>query len=319
MGAGGDLGHDAAERGMERRLVEDDEDRISPAVPRPRTTAAAVSSQLLSRPRTVSGRSIGTGGCARGPRQVTPRDEPDNSCRRPVTATLPTLLLTRPEAQSRGLARRLAARIPAGVPILVSPILEIVPGEIDLPAAPGFLILTSVHGAAAAGGLGALKGLTAWCVGDRTAEAARAAGLAARSAGGTAEDLLACLVQARPAGLGLYLHGRHVATDLAAALARAGIETYSAVAYDQVARPLSAEARACLARPGTVILPIYSPRSARILAAETERAVALREVVAISRPVADAWSGGPVTVAAAPDGPAMEDATVARVRAHAAC
>ncbi len=236
-----------------------------------------------------------------------------------MPATFPTLLLTRPEAQSRDLAGRLRARIPPAVPILVSPVLEIVPVPFDVPVAPAFLILTSAHGAAAARAVPGLQGLTAWCVGDRTAEAARAAGLSAVSAGGTAEDLLARLRAARPTGLGLYLHGRHVAADIAGALGEAGIETHTAVAYDQVERPLTAEARACLARSGAVIVPVYSPRSARLLAAATDGAAAPLDIVAISRHAAEAWPDVQATVAASPDGPAMEDATVMRVCAHAAC
>ena len=236
-----------------------------------------------------------------------------------MTDTLPTLLLTRPEAQSRDLARRLRARIPATVPIVVSPILEIAAVEFDLPLAPGFLILTSVHGAEAVGGVAALSGLTAWCVGDRTAEAARAAGLAAVSAGGTAEDLLALLDRERPQGTGLHLRGRHVAADVAEALTSAGTDTESVVVYDQIARPLSPEALACLDRPAPVILPVYSPRSARLLAAATDGARAARDIVAISRQAAAAWPGPVASIAAAPDGLSMEDAIVACVLSRVAC
>jgi uroporphyrinogen-III synthase len=236
-----------------------------------------------------------------------------------VTATPPTLLLTRPEVQSRELAERLRPRIPADVKVVVSPILEIAPVPFDLPADPSFLILTSAHGAEAAAGLPGLPDLTAWCVGDRTAEAARALGLRAVSAGGTAQDLLALLRREHPNGTGLHLRGRHVAAELAGALTSAGIDTHEVVAYDQVARSLSSEALACLGGPGIVVLPVYSPRSARLLAAATDGAVAARDVVAISRQTADAWPGAAATVSAAPDGPAMEDAIIARLRACAAC
>jgi uroporphyrinogen-III synthase len=238
-----------------------------------------------------------------------------------VTDTPPTILLTRPEAQSHETAGRLRARIGAAVPILVSPILGIDPVDVDLPARPRVLILTSVHGAAAAGRVPALAGLRAWCVGDRTAEAARAAGLAAVSAGGDAEDLLALLTRERPEGPGLHLHGRHIAADLAQALTSAGLETHSAIAYDQTPRPLSPEALACLAWPGRVILPLYSPRSARLLAAETAGSAARREVVAMSAQVAEAWPDPSevAAIAAAPEAAAMEDAIVARLAPPSAC
>lgn len=231
----------------------------------------------------------------------------------------PTVLLTRPEAQSRAVAERLRARIPDVTPIVVSPILDIVPVPFDLPVQPAFVILTSVHGAEAAGGVAALSGLSAWCVGDRTAEAARAAGLSAVSAGGSANDLLARLARDRPRGPGLHLRGRHAAVDVADALTSAGTDTHSVVAYDQVARPLSPEALACLDRPGHVVLPVYSPRSARLLAAATDGASAARDVVAISRQAAAAWPGPTAAIAAAPEASAMEDAIVACILSRATC
>jgi uroporphyrinogen-III synthase len=166
-----------------------------------------------------------------------------------------------------------------------------------------------------------LAGLPAYCVGDRTAEAARAAGLVPVSAGGDAADLLDLLLRHRPEGPGLHLRGRHVAADLDGALTSAGIDTHSVIAYDQTPRPLSPEALACLAWPGRVVLPVYSPRSARILAAETTGATARREVVAISAQVAGAWPDPAevVAVAAAPDGAAMEAAILARLSAPTAC
>lgn len=236
-----------------------------------------------------------------------------------MTDTHPTLLLTRPEAQSRDLAQRLRGRIPAEVSVLVSPILEIVPLPFDLPVEPAFLVLTSAHGAEAAGRVAALAGLTAWCVGDKTAEAARAAGLSAVSAGGSADDLVALLTRERPRGPGLHLRGRHVAADVSDLLKSAGSDTHSVIAYDQVARPLSPEALARLDRTGHVILPVYSPRSARLLAEATEGARAARDIVAISRPAAAAWPGPVAAIAATPDGAAMEDAIVACILSRVTC
>jgi uroporphyrinogen-III synthase len=235
-----------------------------------------------------------------------------------VTETRPTILLTRPEAQSRELATRLKAQI--DVPILVSPILEIVPVSFTLPVTPRFLILTSAHAAEGARSAG-LSGLPAFCVGDRTAEAAAAAGLLPRSAGGDADALLALLKDAQPDGPGLYLRGRHAASDLEKDLAQAGIDTHSVVAYDQLPRPLSPEARAALHGTVPVILPVFSPRSARLLAAEAEGATAPLDLIPISANAAAAWNGRPasITIAAAPDGPSMEHAIVARARARLAC
>jgi uroporphyrinogen-III synthase len=238
-----------------------------------------------------------------------------------VTATPPIILLTRPEPQSAELASRLRARIGPEVPILVSPILEIVPRAFELPVTPRFLVLTSAHASDAAARAGLPAGLTAYCVGDRTAEAARAAGFRAISAGGAARDLARLLSEARPAGPGLHLHGRHVTTTLQEQLNLAGIDTYSVVAYDQLSRPLSARARAALAGPAALILPVYSPRSSALLSAECAGAAAPIDVVAISGPAAEPWKGASaaVLVAASPDGAAMEEAIVRRAVARSAC
>jgi uroporphyrinogen-III synthase len=237
-----------------------------------------------------------------------------------VTETLPTILLTRPAAQSAELAGRLRARVGPEIPILVSPILEIAPVPFTLTVAPRFVILTSAHAAASAGPAG-LAGLPAWCVGDRTAEAAAEAGLLPRSAGGDAGALLALLMAECPEGPGLYLRGRHAASDIEKDLTSAGIETRSVIAYDQFPRPLTPEARAVLDRTAPVVLPLFSPRSARLLAAEVRGATAPLHLIAISANAAAAWEGSfaSVSIAAAPDGPSMEDAVVERLRARSAC
>lgn len=237
-----------------------------------------------------------------------------------MTATLPTILLTRPEAQSRDFAARLWSRIPADLPVIISPVLEIVPVAFDLPVELRFLVLTSVHAAEAASRAG-LTNLPAYCVGDRTAEAARTAGLRAQSAAGDAEALLALLAAVRPDGPGLYLRGRHAASDIASKLVSAGIDTHSIVAYDQVERPLSAPARAAIGSAAPVILPVFSPRSSRILADEAANARAPLDLIAISAAAAAPWEGRSVRLAivASPDGAAMEDAVVERVLARTAC
>jgi uroporphyrinogen-III synthase len=238
-----------------------------------------------------------------------------------VTHTLPKILLTRPEAQSRALASRLRGRVGDQVPILISPILEIVPVPFEVPLEPRLLVLTSAHAADAAARVATLAGLPAYCVGDRTAEAARAAGFEAVSAGGSAGDLLALMVEKGVRGPVLHVRGRHAASDLEKELISAGIDTHSVIAYDQTQCPLSSEAIAALAGNVPLVLPVYSPRSSYLLAAECVRVSPLLEIVAISRNAADPWSGTDATVSivAAPDGRSMEDAIVERVRARTAC
>lgn len=165
----------------------------------------------------------------------------------------------------------------------------------------GGVIVTSSH---ALTGISAGSGLTAWCVGDTTAEAAARAGFDAVSAGGAADDLLRILSQAQPRGPLLYLRGRHVSSDLAERLASKGVNVVERVVYDQKACAPTDEALALLSGGETVILPIFSPRTARIVAEWAAGAAAPVKVVAMSDAVAEGW-GGAARVAARPTVEAM--------------
>jgi uroporphyrinogen-III synthase len=93
------------------------------------------------------------------------------------------------------------------------------------------------------------------------------------------------------------------------------------VAYDQIARPLSAPARAALDAGAPIILPVFSPRSSRLLAHEAAQAQAPLDLIAISAAAAAPWKDRPVSIAiaAAPDSAAMEEAVAERVFARSAC
>lgn len=219
----------------------------------------------------------------------------------------PTILLTRPAAASARFAAALAARFP-GVPVVVAPLMEIRPRPFPpgLPAAG--LIFTSAEGVAAFAAGDARRGMPAFCVGARTAGAARAAGFAAEALGEEAEALLAALLERRPAGPLLHARGAHGRGNVVPRLRAAGVEAAEVVVYDQAALPLGGQARALLAGEAPLILPLFSPRSAQLLraaATEGELRAPLR-VAAMSRAVAEAW--GPaerLEIAARPDAEAM--------------
>lgn len=206
------------------------------------------------------------------------------------SAKRPVLLLTRPDADSR----RFAALLP-GWTTVISPILRIVAVDHDaarLRSAPG-LVFTSAHAVAAAG---PGRGRLALCVGGRTAAAARAAGFDARAGNGFAESLLP-LIDAAPVAL-IHPHGRH----LARALPVPGM-----IVYDQKEQPLTDAARAALAGEAPVVLPLFSPRSARLAADAARGARAPLWPVAISPAAMAAWHGPSAGrgVAETPDAPAM--------------
>ncbi|MBE3637437.1 uroporphyrinogen-III synthase, partial [Mangrovicoccus algicola] len=122
--------------------------------------------------------------------------------------------------------------------------------------------------------------------------------------------LVALLSAERPAGRLLHLRGAHVAGPLAAPLRAAGLDVAEMVTYDQRPLPPGAAARALLARPGTVLLPVFSARSARLLGPWLRDAAAQLRVAAISPAVAAALpvqSAARPDVAARPDSGAMLD------------
>lgn len=200
-------------------------------------------------------------------------------------ATPPLLLLTRPEPA----ARRFAAGIAhLGLPVVISPVLTILPVAHDADRLAGArgLVFTSVHAVPAAGAGG---GRPAICVGPATAEAARAAGFQVTEGPGDAARMLP-LLQDLGAGW-LHPHGTHVAKVL---------PVPGMVVYDQLPQSLTAEARAALAGRAPVILPLFSPRSARVLADQAAEARAPLWLAPISAAARAAWPLTPARVALAP-------------------
>lgn len=222
----------------------------------------------------------------------------------------PLILLTRPLAQSQRFAEQVRAAV-GPVEILISPVLAIRP----LPVAPpqgdfGALILTSQNAAVIAAALGFPLPRQAYCVGDRTAEAARQAGFTAIRIGGDAAGLIKALLDIRPTGRLLHLHGVETRGDVAQGLTSAGIETVSLPIYDQVALVLSVTARQALDKASLVILPVFSPRTAQIIAGQgpfqaTIRVVALSQAVAVA---AQALNPDRLEIAESPDAVGMQAA-----------
>ncbi len=227
----------------------------------------------------------------------------------------PAVLLTRPAAASARFATAVTERFEDRVEVILSPLMHPVFFQ---PAVPGAafegVVFTSEAGVEGAHRLNA-SGISlpsrAYCVGDLTARAASAAGFDACSAGGDAAQLLAMIQRARPTGPLLYLHGRETRGDLAERLNSAGIETHSAQIYQQESLPPSPDALARLAQTGPVLIPIFSPRSATLLAADLASPTAPLYLVAMSAAVAANARTIPhraLQIAQRPDAVAMLDA-----------
>lgn len=221
----------------------------------------------------------------------------------------PTLIVTRPAQQGATFAARVSDRYGNSVRVIQSPLLEIrpVPVTQDLSGVAG-VIFTSAN---AVGAVDMPAGLTAWCVGPKTAMAAQKAGFHARTGPGDGAALVAMIRKDGHCGPLAHIRGKHTHGDIAGTLTRAGIICHDVVAYDQTARPLTEDAKTALGGDFPVVLPLFSPRTATILNAQGHFTAPVH-VVVISEAVKNALGSMPVaslTVAAQPNGKAMLDAT----------
>jgi uroporphyrinogen-III synthase len=216
--------------------------------------------------------------------EVTPVKDANNPG---ATMTRPVILLTRPEASSRRMAAILAAKFEDKADFCVSPLMDIVPDP-RLPDLDGIrtLIFTSANGVAAYVAAQGPRSLPCYTVGDATAHAAREAGLRAISAGADAETLIARIIEDGASGPMLHLRGAHARGDIAERLSAQGCPVSQAIVYSQNARPLNEEALALLQGTLPVILPLFSPRSAKLMGDGPVSAPLY--VIAMSRNVADA-------------------------------
>lgn len=223
-----------------------------------------------------------------------------------------SVLVTRPEGQGQAFARKVKERFGTGVRVVISPLMAPLFLAPDLPRGDfAGVIFTSATGVAAAGRLWPDLPRRAFCVGRKTAEAARDAGFQAVSADGDAGDLLALILADPPEGALLHLRGAESAGDLAGRLTAAGVRTEALVIYRQEPQALGDEALTLLRASAPVILPIFSPRSAVLFAkALPTDARAGLFIAALSPAVAAATSIAHVRLvtAARPDADAMLDA-----------
>ena len=221
----------------------------------------------------------------------------------------PTLLLTRPAPQSQRFAQQLCALL-GNVEIVVSPLMQTAFLHPVVPELPfQAVIFTSETGVQAALTLKHRLPSRAFCVGNRTADAARAAGFAAASAEGEVEALAAMILASGIQGPLLHLRGADSAGDLAGVLTKRGLETHFLTVYSQDPMALTDRAADLFQRDQPILIPIFSPRSARLLAQQRPVAtVAPLWIVAISKPAAaaaEALSPTFMTIAAHPDGENM--------------
>lgn len=174
------------------------------------------------------------------------------------------LLLTRPAPQSRRFLEQLSRGVRAQVAVLISPLLEIAAlvARLDTGPARG-LIFSSGNGVAVAAAALTGRDLPAFCVGPATTQAARAAGWPAICAGSDAAGLIDHLKALRPDTPLLHLRGRHARGDVDLKLTAVGLPCTARAIYDQTLQPLTAAACEALESGAPVLVPLFSPRTAR--------------------------------------------------------
>ncbi|MEJ8562125.1 uroporphyrinogen-III synthase [Yoonia sp. GPGPB17] len=229
----------------------------------------------------------------------------------------PTVILTRPKAQSASFAAKLRAAWDGPIAIVIAPLIKIVPVDVTC-RMPDAVIFTSANGVSAAERLGLPIGLTAWCVGSKTAGLARAAGFATITGPGDADGLVADIIADKPTGVVAHIRGTHTRGNVSARLNAAGITCTDVVAYDQTVLGLTDEAISATSAQNSVVFPLFSPRTAKILSNEGPFAAHVH-VVALSEAVKAAVSptiSREITLAASPDGNAMLSATLTAMQAQ---
>ena len=228
----------------------------------------------------------------------------------PQSRAIP-VLLTRPAGQADRFAHDMAAAFGARVRMIQSPLMQpqdLSPVWPDLPYSA--VILTSETGVAAAArlqGEGRNLPKRAYCVGDRTADVARAAGFGALSANGDAEALLTLILSSADPGPFLHLRGQEARGDIAPRLAAKGRPAHAAIVYAQTPLPLTNAARNLLSGQEPVLVPLFSPRTAQLFTDAAPIGAPLW-IVAISSATAKAvasLSPARLTIAERPDAASM--------------
>ncbi|WP_425092301.1 uroporphyrinogen-III synthase [Tropicimonas sp. S265A] len=213
------------------------------------------------------------------------------------------VILTRAQAQSE----RFAKTLPDSTRAVFSPLLEMDFHRLSEAILPQeTLLFTSENGVAALVAQdGGTRGQKALCVGDRTAQAARAAGFDARSARGTADDLVQ--MAAHAPGPFVHIHGAHTRGDVTARLIGAGKSCRALCLYTQQARPLTPEALSVLTGNTPSLVPLFSPRTAALFRAACPSAPKAH-LICLSKAVSKQVTDGRYAVcktAARPDAKAL--------------
>lgn len=220
--------------------------------------------------------------------------------------------MTRPETAANRFAEQFRARFGSDWPVVTSPLMR------TLWLSPRLclddienVIFTSETAVRAFARLENRRSLHAWCVGERTAGAARTAGFSVTVGPGDADALTDMILSVRPTAHFIWPHGVDTAFDVAGTLNAGGAKTDSVAVYEQIALPLTDKASALLSGHHPLLVPLFSTRSAVLFAEAARTCTAPLLIAAIGAPAAQkAATLNPekCVIAARPDSESLLDA-----------
>ena len=197
------------------------------------------------------------------------------------------LLMTRPHDAAHRFVAMLPEAMISELDVVYSPLISIqsLGQDINLDDNDA-VIFTSANGVLAAAESLSGAGRPAFCLGERTTNKAKEAGWNAEFCGKTADDLVAVLVQRRPSGGLLHLRGQYSRGNITDRLMAAGLTCREQVIYDQPLLPLTSEALSALTVSSDVIVPLFSPRTARQFADRCPNSAPIH-LIAMSKSISD--------------------------------
>lgn len=228
----------------------------------------------------------------------------------------PALLLTRPRQSAEAFLGAVDARLLEGRDVCLSPLIEIRSLQSEAAIGPKDAAIFTSANAVPFAQKG--RGRAAFCVGARTAAAARGAGWQIGHIAETAEALVSHLVRLRPDQHMVHLSGAHRRGDIVERLSQAALSASLRVVYEQALLPLSEEACALLEGSKAVIIPVFSPRTALHLA-QTAPQLSSAHVLAISAAAAEPFGKvqtAALHVAQAPTADQMRQGVEILLRGH---
>lgn len=194
-----------------------------------------------------------------------------------------SLLLTRPSDAARAFLSDLPIEITTRIVPILSPLMSIKPLHPKEPVAK-----CAVFTSAQAVGFASLGDeRSAFCVGQKTASAAQARGWRVTYTAHTADDLVTFLKTHTPQDPLIHFAGVHTRGDVAQRLTAAGVPTRHIALYDQNLHDLNSQARIVLDRETPVVVPLFSPRTARHFDIQNHGKAPLH-IIALSAAVAEA-------------------------------